>query len=293
MILLRTQLRIKWQALFSLENNIALFLFEFGTHLSSSSCDLMISNADFSKGKCRTTAHTIMVSSAYRWTEDCMWVPTTFIISQHSPLRYTIHCILKGWRGLIAEHWIWQCTNPNRDSQANATALNGDQQITSLLFVDDMVLLVPSCRDLQHAQQRMKMSSSKSEAMVLHQEMVEGHASHVSHCENALSPCRKNPGHDFNARPSCCKATVPITYTEQPTGAGIYSIVYRYCHRFLDGIRILIYHLEEFVNFTFKIFLLSFVSIGTLPNSKNMIKCGYYGLLGDISPTSLCSWNPK
>ena len=52
----------------------------------------------------------------------------------------------------------------------------GDLRIASLLFADDVVLLSPSHRDLQHALGRfaaeceavgMRVSISKSEAMVL------------------------------------------------------------------------------------------------------------------------------
>ena len=58
----------------------------------------------------------------------------------------------------------------------------GDLRIASLLFADDVVLLATSDRDLQHALGRfaaeceavgMRVSTSKSEAMVLCWKMVE------------------------------------------------------------------------------------------------------------------------
>ncbi|MEJ4486828.1 reverse transcriptase family protein [Enterococcus faecium] len=57
----------------------------------------------------------------------------------------------------------------------------GSSRISSLLFADDVVLLAPSSQDLQHALGRfateceaagMRISTSKSEAMVLHRKQV-------------------------------------------------------------------------------------------------------------------------
>uniref|UniRef100_A0A6Q2ZFL9 ribonuclease H n=1 Tax=Esox lucius TaxID=8010 RepID=A0A6Q2ZFL9_ESOLU len=69
----------------------------------------------------------------------------------------------------------------SRRSQGPEGVRFGDHTISSLLFVDDVVVLAPSSQDLQHALGRfaaeckavgMKISTSKSEAMVLSRKRV-------------------------------------------------------------------------------------------------------------------------
>ncbi|KAK7929267.1 hypothetical protein WMY93_005662 [Mugilogobius chulae] len=69
----------------------------------------------------------------------------------------------------------------SRRSQGPEGVRFGDHRISSLLFADDVVLMAPSNQDLQHALGRfaaeceaagMKISSSKSEAMVLDRKKV-------------------------------------------------------------------------------------------------------------------------
>ncbi|KAK7940110.1 hypothetical protein WMY93_003436 [Mugilogobius chulae] len=69
----------------------------------------------------------------------------------------------------------------SRRSQGQEGVRFGDHRISSLLFADDVVLMAPSNQDLQHALGRfaaeceaagMKISSSKSEAMVLDRKKV-------------------------------------------------------------------------------------------------------------------------
>jgi len=70
----------------------------------------------------------------------------------------------------------------SRCSRVEESVRFGDLSIASLLFVDDLILLTTSDRDLQHALGRfaaeceavgMRVSTSKSEAMVLCRKMVE------------------------------------------------------------------------------------------------------------------------
>ena len=70
----------------------------------------------------------------------------------------------------------------SRRSRGEESVRFGDLRIASLLFADDILLLATSDRDLQHALGRfaaeceavgMRVSTSKSEAMVLCRKMVE------------------------------------------------------------------------------------------------------------------------
>ncbi|CAL9687123.1 unnamed protein product [Knipowitschia caucasica] len=69
----------------------------------------------------------------------------------------------------------------SRRSQGPEGVRFGDHRISSLLFADDVVLLAPTNQDLQHALGRfaaeceaagMRISTSKSEAMVLNRKKV-------------------------------------------------------------------------------------------------------------------------
>lgn len=83
-------------------------------------------------------------------------------------------CVLWTWR----RHAAMSLVGISRHSQGPEGIWSGDQQISSLLLEDDLVLLAPSCQDLQHVQHALRriaaecaswirISSSMTEAMVL------------------------------------------------------------------------------------------------------------------------------
>ncbi|KAK7916510.1 hypothetical protein WMY93_012271 [Mugilogobius chulae] len=97
--------------------------------------------------------------------------------------EYGVRALCSGRFGLCTteQELCSHCRQISRRSQGPEGVRFGDHSISSLLFADDVVLMAPSNQDLQHALGRfaaeceaagMKISSSKSEAMVLDRKKV-------------------------------------------------------------------------------------------------------------------------
>uniref|UniRef100_A0AAQ6INE0 ribonuclease H n=1 Tax=Anabas testudineus TaxID=64144 RepID=A0AAQ6INE0_ANATE len=94
---------------------------------------------------------------------------------------FTVHVGLRQGCPLSPNLFITFMDRISRRSQGSEGIRFGDHRISSLLFADDVVLLASSDRDLQQALGRfaaeceragMRISASKSEAMVLNRKMV-------------------------------------------------------------------------------------------------------------------------
>ncbi|KAK3530784.1 hypothetical protein QTP70_001585 [Hemibagrus guttatus] len=94
---------------------------------------------------------------------------------------FPVHVVLRQGCPLSPVLFIVFMDRISRRSQGLEGVQFGDHRISSLIFADDVVLLAPSSLDLQHALGRfaaefeaagMRVSTSKSEAMVLDQKKV-------------------------------------------------------------------------------------------------------------------------
>ncbi|KAK7921963.1 hypothetical protein WMY93_008865 [Mugilogobius chulae] len=115
------------------------------------------------------------VRSLYDWSRSCVR-----IAGSKSDL-FPVHVGLRQGCPLSPVLFIVFMDRISRRSQGPEGVRFGDHRISSLLFADDVVLMAPSNQDLQHALGRfaaeceaagMKISSSKSEAMVLDRKKV-------------------------------------------------------------------------------------------------------------------------